>query len=96
MVVFKDRIVRFGYELFELLCKEHSCAILIYSKLNLVETTNEIMDEQESDLKDDLLSVINVFVASNNGRKAAFLKKERKRIKQESNEEKELDVEEKN
>jgi putative resolvase len=75
VVTYKDRIARFGYELFELLCKEHGCNILVYG--------NGISSEQhndEEDLKDDLLAIVNIFVASHNGKRAQALKKERKRL----------------
>ena len=77
VVTFKDRIARFGYELFELLCKEHGCSILVYG-----DGINTEPRDDESELKDDLLAVVNVFVASHNGKRSAMLKKERKRINQ--------------
>ena len=77
IITFKDRICRFGYELFELICSIHGTSILVYG--DGIDDPKVIKDD-ESDLKDDLLSVVNVFVASHNGKRAAFLKKERKRI----------------
>ena len=64
--------------MFDLICKEHNCTIIVYGK----SISSDIHDENnENDLKDDLFSIINVFVASHNGKRAAFLKKERKRLK---------------
>ena len=79
VVTYKDRIARFGYELFEQVCKEHGTTILVHSQINRPTDDNE-------ELKDDLLSIINVFVASNNGKRAAMLKKERKALAQRNSE----------
>lgn len=70
VVTYRDRIARFGYELFELLCKEHGCSILVYGEGD--------EPEPEQELKDDLLAVVNVFVASHNGKRAAILRRKRK------------------
>lgn len=78
VVTYKDRLMRFGYELFEQLCAEHGTKILVYCK-------NELTDNDESELKDDLLSIINVFVARNNGRRAGYLRKQRKLQKEQTN-----------
>lgn len=78
IVTYKDRLCRFGFELLELICKEHGCSILVYSE----GLEHDDKSDDESDLKDDLLSVINVFVASHNGRRSAALRRERNRIKE--------------
>ncbi len=61
IVTDKDRLCRFGYELFESVCKHFGTEILVqYSK------------DQDSDteLGDDLLTICNVFVAKKNGKRA--------------------------
>ena len=83
VVTFKDRLARFGFELFELFCKEHNCTILVYGD-GIEEHTDANVDP-ESELKDDLLSIINVFVASHNGKRSAILKKERKKVAKRDN-----------
>lgn len=81
IISYKDRLCRFGYELFELICKEHGCTILVYGEgINNTGKDNELPDE-ESELKDDLLAIVNVFVASHNGKRGAALRKERNRLK---------------
>ena len=77
VVSFKDRLCRFGYELFELICSIHGTTILVYGD-GIVDPT--IVRDDESKLKDDLLSVVNVFVASHNGKRAQVLRKERRRL----------------
>jgi predicted site-specific integrase-resolvase len=77
VVTFKDRIARIGYELFKQFCTEHGCNILVYGE----DPSNP--PDDESDLKDDLLSIITVFVARHNGKRAGKLSKERKRLEAE-------------
>lgn len=72
VVTFKDRLVRFGFELFEQMCQEHGTKILVYCKTDELEHEHD-----ESELKDDLLSIVNVFVARNNGKRSAHLRKQR-------------------
>lgn len=79
VVTFKDRLARFGFELFKLLCTEHGCSVLVYG--DGIENA-DADEEAETDLKDDLFAIINVLVASHNGRRAATLKRERKRLKE--------------
>ena len=59
-----------GYEMFDLICKEHNFTIIIYGKY----ISSDIYDENnKNSLKDDIFSIIiNVFVASHNGKRAAF------------------------
>ena len=80
IITFKDRLCRFGYELFEIICKEHGCSILVHG--NGINDIHATIDP-EFELKDDLMSIVNVFASSHNGRKSAILKKERKRIAEE-------------
>lgn len=82
IITYKDRLCRFGYELLELICKEHGCDILVYC--NGIEDKIE-QNDPEHELKEDLLSIVNVFVASHNGKRAAQLRKERKRLNTKKN-----------
>jgi predicted site-specific integrase-resolvase len=61
VVTFKDRLLRFGYELFEKMCKEHSVQIVVYSDEQRSEQESKDLETQE--LQEDLLSIVNVFVA---------------------------------
>jgi predicted site-specific integrase-resolvase len=76
VVTFKDRLLRYGYELFEQICKEHNVQIVVHAdQLNDGEG-NEDVETQE--LQEDLLAIVNVFVARRNGKKAGMLKRLRK------------------
>lgn len=80
VVTYKDRLMRFGYDLFKQICKENNCEIMVYSKEH--ELLDVASEEETRELQEDLLSIINVFVARRNGKRASQLKKERKRIKE--------------
>ena len=76
VVTFKDRLLRFGYELFQKMCKEHSVQIVVYTDQQPSEHADEDMETTE--LQEDLLSIVNVFVARRNGKKAGVLRRLRK------------------
>lgn len=64
VVSYKDRLCRFGYELFEWICKSNNTKIVV---LNPVSET----EDRTAELTEDLLSIITVFVAKNNGLRAS-------------------------
>lgn len=72
VVTYRDRIARFGYELFERVCKQHNVRVVVLCKLQDIEGGQE-------ELQEDLLSIVNVFVARQNGRRAGQLRRKRKR-----------------
>ncbi len=76
VVTFKDRLLRFGFELFEKMCKEHKVQIVVYSDEHRDE--QELKDMETQELQEDLLSIVNVFVARRNGKKGGVLKRLRK------------------
>lgn len=57
-VTYKDRFVRFGFEWFENLCKQHQTEIVV---LNHKETS------PDEELVEDLTSVIHIFSCRLNG-----------------------------
>ena len=61
---------RFGFELVEWICKKGATKITVHSQITSTEDTGE--------LAEDLLAVINFFVARSNGMRAARNKKQRK------------------
>ena len=77
VVTFRDRLLRFGYELFKQLCDEHSTQLMVYGFGKDVESGHHSETHDDSELKEDLLSIVNVFVARNNGKRSAFLRKQR-------------------
>ncbi len=76
VVTFKDRLLRFGYELFEKICKEHNVQIVVFT--NEYNDVENVKDMETQELQEDLLSIVNVFVARRNGKKAGMLKRIRK------------------
>lgn len=67
----KDRLVRFGYEILEYICKCHGCKILVL---------NDILENKtyEQELTEDLISIIHYFTMKNysHRRKLNKLRKE--------------------
>lgn len=82
VVSFKDRIMRFGFELFQQICKEHNVQILVF-------TDKFEQDDQESEtteLQQDLLSIVSIFVSKHNGKKSYMFRKLRKEQSEQSDE----------
>jgi predicted site-specific integrase-resolvase len=72
VVAYRDRLCRFGFELFEILCKEYEVRLVVqYGALG----------SEENELAQDLLAITNYFVAKNNGRRAAEARKRRREEK---------------
>jgi predicted site-specific integrase-resolvase len=86
VVTYRDRLLRFGYELFETVCSEFNCKIVVIGKesISLDQTANE---SETNELQEDLLSIVNVFVARRNGKRAGYLKKERRLLLEKEKEE---------
>ena len=60
VIAYKDRLARFGYELIENLIKDYSGGnIIIMNKKDDLEPEEELMN--------DMLEIMNVFVAKRNG-----------------------------
>jgi putative resolvase len=64
---FKDRLLRFGYELIEELCKIHNTSIVLIDKSD--HKTNE------EELVNDILNIIHVFSCKLNGKRSHINKK---------------------
>jgi len=78
VVLHKDRLCRFGIELVEFIFEKAGCKLLVHNKNDHHETT------AEQELAEDLLSIVTVFVARNNGKRQQFTEKtEVLRIKKE-------------
>lgn len=75
VVMHKDRLCRFGFELFELICEKHNTAMKIHERFG--------SGDEHRELADDLLAVSNYFVAKNNGRRAAKNRKRRRETAEE-------------
>ena len=59
VVVYKDRLTRYGYELIEYLIKKYSNGKIII--------LNNIKKEAKEELVEDVLQIMNIFVAKING-----------------------------
>jgi putative resolvase len=73
IIAYKDRLCRFGFELMEWIFEKHGVKLKILSKVN-----EEKSSVQE--LSEDLLSIVTVFVAKNNGIRAVENRKQRKKL----------------
>lgn len=75
VVAYKDRLCRFGFELFEWICQKHNTKILV---LNPVSET----EDRTKELAEDLFSIVTVFVAKNNGLRASKNRQNRNQIQE--------------
>ena len=75
VVAYKDRLCRFGFELFEWICQKHNTKILV---LNPVAET----EDRTKELAEDLFSIVTVFVAKNNGLRASHNRQIRNQSKE--------------
>lgn len=85
VVTYKDRVCRFGFELFEWILKKSNTELLV-----LNPSSEDKSGPQE--LADDLLSITTFFVARNNGLRSAKFRKQRKEEKEKENKQKEEQV----
>lgn len=69
VVAFRDRLCRFAFELLETIFKSHGVRLVVHG--------GQEGGGAEHELAEDLLSVVNFFVARNNGRRAAANKRKR-------------------
>jgi predicted site-specific integrase-resolvase len=71
-VLYKDRLVRFGFELIEEFAKLHN------TKIEVINQTEDKTDEEE--LVEDILNIIHVFSCRLNGKKSHINKKIAQRL----------------
>ena len=74
VVMHRDRLARFGVELIEWILRKNGTQLLVQSHPNETEGNDR---GEEAELVDDMLSIVNVFVARNNGRRSAANRKGR-------------------
>ena len=74
VVTYKDRLARFATDLLERTFRAHGTTLDVVSR----HRDEERSDGEQRELGDDLLAVCNHFVAKNNGRRAAALRRGRK------------------
>ncbi len=66
VVLYKDRLIRFGYELIENLCNKYDCTI------EIIDNTEK---SEEQELVEDLIQIITVFSCRLQGKRANKAKK---------------------
>ena len=71
VVAHRDRLCRFAFELVEHVLNQAGCKVVVQDQGASVVSS-------EGELKDDMLAILTVFVASNNGRRAAAHRRERR------------------
>ena len=72
VVMHKDRLCRYGYELLEFIFKKAGTKCVVHDK-------NSTTPNAERELADDLLAITTVFVARHNGQRSAENRRRRKR-----------------
>lgn len=65
IVLHKDRLCRFGFELLELFCKKSGTKIVVHSEANYVN------ENVEQELSEELFAIASSFTAKNNSAKAS-------------------------
>lgn len=71
VVAYRDRLCRFGFELFESVFKRFEVRLVVHNKSTDHSTSNP-------ELAEDLLAVVNFFVARNNGKRSSENRKRRR------------------
>jgi len=66
-IVHKDRLVRFGFELIENICKLHN------TKIEIINQSEDKTDEQE--MIEDIMNIVHVFSCRMNGKRSHINKK---------------------
>ena len=67
VILYKDRLIRFGYELIENLCKKYETAI------EIIDNTDKT---EEQELVEDLIQIVTVFSGRSQGKRAKKMIKE--------------------
>ncbi len=79
VVKHKDRLCRFGFELVSWIFEKSNTKLVVHGSNDASSNTGS----SDKELVDDLLSIITVFVAKNNGRRSAQNRRARKRAAEE-------------
>jgi putative resolvase len=82
VVAHKDRLCRFGFELVEWIIRKGGAKLVVHDAQHPSSAASDAIaphNGQHNELADDLLSIITVFVARNNGLRSAENRRQRKR-----------------
>lgn len=80
VILSKDRVLRFGYELFERLCERHGVEIQVISNTN----DKEQLKSREIEVAEDLFNIISYFTTRKNGLKVAIYERLRSEIEKDT------------
>jgi len=86
VVSHRDRLCRFAFELVQRVFKNAGCRLVVHDEMSRERAGGKYLGElgtAETELRDDLLAIVTVFVASNNGRRAAAHRRARKKDEEE-------------
>jgi putative resolvase len=75
VVSHRDRLCRFAFELVEWIFAKHAVKLVVLNQADL--STEHDAGNRQQELAEDLVSVVNVFVARNNGLRAAANRRKR-------------------
>lgn len=78
VVSHKDRLCRFAFDLVKHVFENAGCKLVVHDETVRGSGCVGEFDGAEAELRDDLLAIVTVFVASNNGRRAAAHRRERR------------------
>lgn len=79
VVAHRDRLCRFAFELVEHVLERAGCKVVVQHQGDADGGPGSISNSSsESELKDDLLAILTVFVASNNGKRSAANRRARR------------------
>lgn len=76
VLTYRDRLCRYGFEMFEFLCQEFGVKILVL---------NEDIKNDESEFARDIIDICNYYVANYNGKKSAFYREQKQNLKNQEN-----------
>ena len=88
VVSHRDRLCRFAFDLVKHVFENAGCKLVVHDETARGKDGLGELESAETELRDDLLAIVTVFVASSNGRRAAAHRRERReREHQEGSEE---------
>lgn len=78
VVSHRDRLCRFAFDLVKRVFENAGCKLVVHDETARGRDGVSELESAETELRDDLLAIVTVFVASSNGRRAAAHRRERR------------------
>lgn len=76
VVAYRDRLCRFGIELVEWIFKKHDVQLVVLNKID----DERPQQHRTEELSEDLIAIVNFFVARNNGLRAGINRRQRRAL----------------